>query len=104
LATRILFVSCFSKKDFELLGKTAEENAIAMHATMHDSVPPINYDVPETIRLKNKIQQLRQEGLPIYFTQDAGPNLKLLFLQSNAEKVKKQFDQVEILTTEHTKS
>lgn len=79
------------EKDFELLGETAEANAIAMHATMHDAFPPIHYDLPETLQLKNKIWKLRQKGFPIYFTQDAGPNLKLLFLQSQTEAIKKQF-------------
>jgi diphosphomevalonate decarboxylase len=83
-------------KDFDLLGKTAEENAIAMHATMHDAVPSINYDLPETVELKNKIWQLRKEGLPLYFTQDAGPNIKLLFLQSHLEKIKTHFEKIEM--------
>jgi diphosphomevalonate decarboxylase len=71
------------EKDFDLLGKTAESNALAMHATMLSAWPPISYCLPETITAMHRIWQARAEGIPVYFTQDAGPNLKLLFLKNN---------------------
>jgi diphosphomevalonate decarboxylase len=85
------------KKDFELLGKTAESNALAMHATMIDAWPPLLYWQPETVAVFNKIWQLRQKGVPVYFTIDAGPNVKLLFLKENASKILKQIKSVEII-------
>ncbi len=36
------------------------------------------------------IWRLRRDGLPLYFTMDAGPNLKLLFESEHAEEVAKQ--------------
>lgn len=83
--------------DFELLGKTAENNALAMHATMLASQPPLLYSTPETIQLMQKIWRLRSEGLKIYFTQDAGPNLKLLFLKSELAQVQECFANIEIV-------
>lgn len=80
-----------SNKDFHLLGQTAENNAIAMHETMHQATPTINYDLPETKTIKQKIQQRRKEGLPVYFTQDAGPNIKLIYLKSDEMITKKAF-------------
>lgn len=79
------------KKDFTLLGETAEANALAMHATAIGARPPIHYSLPDTLFLMQKIWQLRQQGLEIYFTQDAGPNLKLLFLKNNWETVRLHF-------------
>jgi diphosphomevalonate decarboxylase len=64
-----------ANKDFELLGKTAESNALTMHATMLSAWPPVTYALPDTIIAMQKIWQLRSEGLAVYFTQDAGPNL-----------------------------
>jgi diphosphomevalonate decarboxylase len=83
--------------DFSLLGKTAESNAMNMHAMMLSAWPPISYFQPETIAAMRDIWKLRQEGLEIYFTQDAGPNLKLLFLQQDLLRVKSRFAGIEVL-------
>lgn len=84
-------------KDFNLLGKTAESNAMTMHATMLSAWPTVCYFLPETINAMNKIWKLRHEGLTVFFTQDAGPNLKLLFLEKDAEAVQAQFPDMEII-------
>lgn len=85
------------KLDFTLLGQTAESNALAMHAMMLTSMPAISYFLPETIELIHRIWNLRQSGLPIYFTQDAGPNLKLLFLEKDKNYIQKEFPQIEVV-------
>jgi diphosphomevalonate decarboxylase len=84
-------------KDFQLLGKAAESNATTMHATMLSAWPPIIYSVPETLVAMQRIWELRNEGLQIYFTQDAGPNLKLLFLQRDIDNVLANFPSIEII-------
>lgn len=84
-------------KDFCSLGSVSESNAIAMHATMLDAIPAINYSLPETVAAMHKVAQLRADGLAVYFTQDAGPNLKLLFLQNDIENIRAQFSGIEIL-------
>ena len=38
-----------------------------------------------------KISQLRKEGLQVYFTQAAGPNLKLLFQEADEYCLKAAF-------------
>ncbi|WP_267256502.1 diphosphomevalonate decarboxylase [Coxiella endosymbiont of Ornithodoros maritimus] len=87
-----------AKKDFKLLGQTAESNALAMHATMLAAWPPLLYSSQETIIVTQKIWSLRETGTEIYFTQDAGPNIKLLFLESNKEEIKKSFPEIEIIS------
>jgi len=84
-------------KNFSLLAGTAESNALTMHATMLSSWPPICYFLPETIAAMQKIWELRRNGLEIYFTQDAGPNLKLLFLEKDKDKIIEQFPRLEII-------
>ncbi len=84
-------------KNFALFGGTAESNALTMHATMLSSWPPICYYLPETIAAMQQIWKLRNEGLELYFTQDAGPNLKLLFLVEDKEKVEAQFPSMETI-------
>src|SRR5207253_523817 len=55
--------------DFELLGQTAENNAIAMHATMLDAKPSILYSNKNTIDAMHKIWNLRKQGIKVFFTQ-----------------------------------
>ena len=84
-------------RNFSLLGGTAESNALAMHATMLSSWPPICYFLPETIAMMHQIWELRAQGLEVYFTQDAGPNLKLLFLEKDKSKVIEVFPEIEVV-------
>lgn len=84
-------------QDFSLLGKTAENNALAMHATMMAAWPPLCYWLPESVSLMQNVWAAREEGLPLYFTMDAGPNLKLLFLEKDQAVVAKLFSQVQIV-------
>jgi diphosphomevalonate decarboxylase len=78
-------------QNFIELGETAESNALAMHALMMTAWPPFLYTETSTIGYMQRIWQLRQQGLALYFTQDAGPNLKLLFLEQDSLAVQQAF-------------
>ena len=84
-------------RNFALMAGTSESNALAMHATMLSSWPPVCYFQPDTIAAMHKIWKLRAEGLNVFFTQDAGPNLKLLFVDKDKNSVKQHFPDVEII-------
>ena len=84
-------------RDFSLLGRTAENNALSMHATMMATWPPIVYWQPESVAAMHTIWQLRQQGVEVYFTMDAGPNLKLLFLETEKPAVKRAFKEMQII-------
>ncbi|MCD6040169.1 MAG: ispE [Gammaproteobacteria bacterium] len=92
------------EKDFLLLGKTAESNALTMHSLMLSAWPPIQYALPETVAVTQKIWALRQQGIAVYFTQDAGPNLKLLFLSADAALIQSHFPTLEIIKPFETSS
>lgn len=85
------------EQDFQELGEISESNAMTMHATMLSAWPSITYAIPETLLAMQKIWKYRNEGLPVYFTQDAGPNLKLLFLEKEAAAVQAAFPNVEVI-------
>jgi len=89
--------TAIAAQDFPMLGKTAENNALAMHATMLAAWPPLCYWKPQTLALMQKVWQARENGLEIYFTIDAGPNLKLLFLKQDQSAVKALFPKVQIV-------
>jgi len=68
-----------------------------MHATMLSAWPPLCYWKPKTVSLMNRVWAARSEGLELYFTMDAGPNLKLLFLKKDQAAVKKLFPKVQVV-------
>lgn len=78
-------------RDFERLGRHAESNALGMHATMLDSWPPVVYWLPESLEAIHGAHALREQGVPVYFTMDAGPNVKLLYEADSEEVVKQRF-------------
>ena len=84
-------------EDFPMFGKTAENNALAMHATMMAAWPPLCYWKPQSVTLMQRVWKAREEGLQLYFTMDAGPNLKLLFLKEDQAAVKALFPKVQIV-------
>ena len=69
--------------DFERLGLLAENNALLMHATMQSAMPAVNYWTPKTYDVIQIVYKARAQGLPVFFTMDAGPNVKLLFLKQH---------------------
>lgn len=84
-------------KDFWLLGATAEANALAMHSLMLSTTPPIIYTQAATLDYMQQVWRARAAGLGVFFTQDAGPNLKLLFLSKDEARVKELFAAVEVV-------
>lgn len=85
------------EKDFYALGETSEHNAMVMHALMMSARPPIIYSQAKTIALMEQVWAARALGLPLFFTQDAGPNLKLLFLEKDEAEVKEMFPSLEVV-------
>ena len=83
--------------DFELFGKTAEANAMMMHEMMLNSEPPIQYSLPETYTAMQIVHDVRQMGAEIFMTQDAGPNLQLLFQAKDTGLVEDLFPDVKII-------
>ena len=81
-------------KDFTTLGKTAEHNALSMHATMIATWPPIVYWQPESVAAMHVVWQLRENGVEVYFTMDAGPNLKLILLDTDKQAVLNAFKEI----------
>jgi diphosphomevalonate decarboxylase len=90
--------SAIITKDFSLFGSIAEANALAMHAVMLSARPSIMYSNSDTINNIKKIWELRNNhNLDLYFTQDAGANLKLLFLYQDSIRIKALFPNIKII-------
>lgn len=76
-------------KDFTRVGEIAEANCLKMHATSLAANPPFTYWIDATLRVMHKVQEMREQGIPAYFTIDAGPNVKVLYLPEHEEQVEK---------------
>ena len=65
-------------RDLPRLGEELEAEAIALHVLAMTSRPPLLYWAPATIEIMRLCPVWRAEGLPVYFTLDAGPNVHLI--------------------------
>ena len=79
------------RQDLHAMGSIAESNALSMHATMIGAWPPVVYWTPESLRTMHEVWQLRADGLPLYFTMDAGPNVKLIYEAGSQDRVQEAF-------------
>ena len=63
-------------RDFEMLAAIAEQNCLKMHSVMWASRPPMVYWNAATMRCLQTVRQLQGEGVGVFFTIDAGPQVK----------------------------
>lgn len=74
-------------RDINQIGHIAEENAMRMHALTLSADPAYTYFDAETLTAMDIIQDLRQHGIPAYYTMDAGPNVKVIYDQQYREPI-----------------
>ena len=78
------------KNDFIKIGQIMEANTITMHNTTFRSVPSFSFLNDKTYSAIKMIKRIRRENdIKMYFTMDAGPNVKILYLKEDEEKILK---------------
>lgn len=82
------------ERDLETLGDLAERDALMMHSVMMTSEPSVLYWTGETVRAIHDVREWRADGLPVWFTIDAGPNLHLLTPAERAGEVRERAQKV----------
>ena len=81
-------LSSLKSGDLDTFINITESEALQLHALMMCSNPSSILMKPNTLNLINKIREFREETkIPICFTLDAGPNVHLLYPESEAGKV-----------------
>ena len=63
-------------RDFAALADVAEHNCLKMHAAALAAQPPLVYWNGATVECLRAVRRLRSAGVPVFFTIDAGPQLK----------------------------
>ncbi len=76
-------LAALAEKDIEKLGHVTRQSYLRMFGTMLSAAPPILYWQPLSVNLLHWVENLREEGIGVWETMDAGPQVKLLCL--NAE-------------------
>lgn len=86
--------SFISKKDFEGLAAISEHNCMKMHSIMWTTRPSIVYWNATTIDCMQAIRGLQKNGESVFFTIDAGPQIKAICLPENEEKIAKKLNEI----------
>lgn len=68
-------VAACAAHDLDTLGALAETNAMRMHAAIQACDPPIRYLGATSVALFDRIAALRGDGVRVWGTADAGPNV-----------------------------
>jgi diphosphomevalonate decarboxylase len=63
------------RRSLATVGPAAEADALAMHGVMMTSRPSLLYWLPPTVAVLQAVRAWRQDGLAVYFSLDAGPNV-----------------------------
>ena len=80
--------SAIHARDLKTLGAISERDAMLMHAVMLSSEPPLLFLSAGSVALMRQIRDWRlREGLEVYFTVDAGPNLHVLCNEADVGEV-----------------
>ena len=75
-------------RDFQRLGAIAEHNCLKMHSVMWGSRPPLTYWNAATVACMQTVRDLQAQGLEVFFTIDAGPQLKAFCSPDCTDKVR----------------
>lgn len=79
--------SAVQDRNFGKLADTSEASCLAMHAVMLSTRPGLVYWNAATVECIHRIRALRRDGTPVFFTIDAGPQVKAVCLPEHTSQV-----------------
>ena len=87
--------SAVAARDFSALAHVSEHNCLKMHSVMWGSRPPVVYWNNATLACMEAVRALQADGVPVFFTIDAGPQVKAVCLPEAADQVLKALQQTD---------
>ncbi len=75
------------ERDFPSLTQIVERDSDMMHAIMMTSEPPLHFWTGATLQVMAAVRDLREEGISVCYTIDAGPNVHCLCLPESERDV-----------------
>tara|TARA_B100001250_G_scaffold386836_1_gene383697 strand:+ start:319 stop:1284 length:966 start_codon:yes stop_codon:yes gene_type:complete len=83
--------SAIAENNLRRLGEVAEKNCYLMHEVMRTSSPKIRYMTENTNNCIKQIKTIRKEGVDLFFTVDAGPQVKIVCKTEDKDSIKAKF-------------
>ena len=84
--------TAIDRRDFEGLAAVAEHNCLKMHSVMWASRPPLVYWNSATMACMQRVRRLQEDGCKVFFTIDAGPQVKAVCLPEYAAAVREALE------------
>jgi diphosphomevalonate decarboxylase len=78
------------RRDFEALADVSELSCLKMHAVMLSARPGLIYWNGTTVECIRRVRELRADGVAVFFTVDAGPQVKAVCLPEVYERVERE--------------
>ncbi|MGB5367566.1 MAG: diphosphomevalonate decarboxylase [Polyangiales bacterium] len=86
------------ERDLDTLGEAMERSTLAFHCCAITSAPPIFYWAPATLSALATVRGLRERGVSVWATMDAGPHVKALCGAGDASRVRQALDRTQGVT------
>lgn len=86
--------AAIKSRDFDALADVSEHSCLKMHALAQATRPPLMYFKGATVDCLNLVRELRRGGTGVFFTIDAGPQLKAICLPEAMDSVRAALSQV----------
>jgi len=77
-----------AQRDFAKIAAVAEHNCLKMHSVMWGSRPPTIYWNSVTLACMQTIRELQSQGVAVFFTIDAGPQVKAVCDPADESRVR----------------
>lgn len=85
--------TAFDHKDFATFGKIMEEDTLSMHLVMMTQNPPLYFWSGKTLEVMKQVVNLREQGMHVYFSIDAGENVHVICQKADEAKIAAHFRQ-----------
>lgn len=82
------------QRNFAALANVSESSCLKMHAVMLSSRPGLVYWNGATVECLHRVRELRNRGVPVFFTIDAGPQVKAVCLPEAFARVAAELETV----------
>ncbi len=76
-----------AERDLTALGEAMRKSYLRMFATMMAADPPVLYWSSRTVDVLHTVDMMRREGMPVWETMDAGPQVKVIVPETHVSAV-----------------
>ena len=87
--------SAIARRDFDALAEVSESSCLKMHAVMMSARPGLVYWNGATVECIRRVRKLRADGAPVFFTVDAGPQVKAVCASEAFDRVAAELAAIE---------